>query len=124
MEVSSRLLYITIHRRMPATSAHSSHTRSLGVTASTSPMSSEEYLAKPPPRARITSPRAMLVEENTLMTVSAEAAPVCLIRQMSTAHTMPKISMLARSLCSPSTMPRPMPVRAECPSASEKKAIC
>ena len=66
----------------------------------------------------------MLVEENTLMMVSAEVAPVCLMRLMAMAHTTPKINMLSRSLLNPSTMPRPMPVRALCPRASEKKAMC
>ena len=66
----------------------------------------------------------MEVEENTLMTVSVEAAPVCLIRLMSSAHTTPKTSIASKSLETPSTMPNPMPVRALCPSASEKKAIC
>ena len=121
---SRRLLYMTTHRTIPMTSAQRSSPRSEGVTASTSPMSREEYLANPPPRERISSPAAMEVEENTLMMVSVEAEPVCLMRQMRMAHTTPNTSMLTRSLLTPSTMPRPMPVRALWPSASEKKAIC
>lgn len=74
--------------------------------------------------ARITSPSAMDVDENTLMIVSADAAPVCLIRLIMIAQITPKISMLTRSFPMPSTIPRPMPVSALCPRASEKNAIC
>ena len=97
--------------------------RSPGVTARISPMSREEYFANFPPRARIKSPAAMEVEEKTEMMVSTEAEPLSLIRQIRIAQTTPKISMASRSLCIPSTMPRPMPVMAEWPRASEKKAI-
>ena len=104
-------------------SAIRSQNRSCGVTARISPISREEYFANLPPRARIRRPAATEVEEKTEITVSVEAEPDCLIRQISTAQMMPKMSMAARSFRRPRMMPRPMPVRAECPSASEKKAI-
>ena len=43
---------------------------------------------------------------------------------MSTAQITPNTSMLTRSFPTPRIMPRPMPVSALCPSASEKNAIC
>ena len=64
------------------------------------------------------------VEEKTEMTVSAEAEPVCLIRPIRIAQITPNTSMLTRSFPMPRIMPRPMPVSALCPSASEKNAIC
>ena len=66
----------------------------------------------------------MEVEENTLMTVSVEAEPRCLIQHSSSDQMMPNTSIAARSLLTPSTTPMPMPVRALWPSASEKKDIC
>jgi hypothetical protein len=44
-----------------------------------SPMRSGENFENPPPRLIIMSPTAIAVEENTPITVSAEAAVLCLI---------------------------------------------
>ena len=52
-------------------SASSSASKSLCATESTSPTSTEEYLANAPPRESTTRPSAIEVEENTLMIVSA-----------------------------------------------------
>lgn len=46
---------------------------SRGVMLRISPIRYCEYLENPPPADRITSPNAMAVDENTLITVSAEA---------------------------------------------------
>ena len=70
------------------------------------------------------TPAATDVDEKTLMIVSVDAAPVCLIRQISSAQTMPNTSIASKSLDTPSRMPSPMPVSALCPRASEKNAIC
>ena len=65
----------------------------------------------------------MEVEEKTEMMVSVEAEPDCLIRQMRIAQMTPKTSMASRSFRRPRRMPRPIPVSAEWPRASEKNAI-
>ena len=93
------------------------------MTARISPISRLEYFANFPPRARISSPAAIEVEENTDMIVSVDADPDCLIRQIRIAQTIPNTSIASRSFRRPRIMPRPMPVRAEWPSASEKNAI-
>ena len=121
--VSSRELYSSAQKARVPMSASSSQRRSPGVTARISPISREEYFANLPPRARISRPAATEVEEKTEMTVSAEAEPDCLITQMRIAQIMPKTSMATRSFRRPRMIPRPMPVRAEWPRASEKKAI-
>ena len=121
--VISSALYRRNHRISVTPSASSRYSWSCGATARMSPISSEEYFANCPPRARISRPAAMEVEEKTEMMVSVEAEPDCLIRQIRIAHTTPKISMASRSFRRPRMIPRPMPVSAECPSASEKKAI-
>ena len=65
----------------------------------------------------------MLVEENTLMMVSALILEWCLTKVMSTAQRMPKQSMGTIWSRAPSITPRATPVRALCPRASEKKAM-
>ena len=105
------------------TSASSSASKSPCATESTSPTSTEEYLANAPPRESTTSPSAIEVEENTLMIVSALILEWCFTNVMSTAQIRPNSSIALIWLCQPSTTPMAMPVSALCPSASEKNAI-
>ena len=58
------------------------------------------------------TPAATDVDEKTLMIVSVDAAPVCLMRQISSAQTMPNTSIASKSLDTPSRIPSPMPVSA------------
>ena len=64
-EVSSSWLYIRAQSRTPTGRAMARAARSAGVTVRISPISREEYLANLPPRARISRPAAMEVEEKT-----------------------------------------------------------
>ena len=95
----------------------------MGVMLRISPTRMLEYLLKFPPLDKIASPMAMLQEEKTEITVSVEAATRLLIWFSSKANTMANTAMEKSVFPTPSTTPTAIPVKAECPSASEKKAI-
>ena len=130
LRASGELMLVTISglkSTIQAISANASviasAARSACVMESTSPTSTEEYLANAPPRESTTRPSAMDVDENTLMIVSALILELCLTQVMSTAQRTPKMSMAAIWFSQPSTTPMAMPVSALWPSASEKNAI-
>ena len=96
---------------------------SCGVMLKISPTKMLEYLLKFPPFDKIASPRAMLQEENTEMTVSVDASTRLLIWFKSNANTMANNAMEMLVSFTPNTTPTAIPVSAEWPNASEKKAI-
>ena len=86
-------------------------------------MSSGENLEKPPPWLIIIRPIAIAVEENTPITVSADAAVRCLIHVMRSANITEKMSSDVSGENIPTSAPMAMPVNAPCPRESEKNAM-
>ena len=78
-ESRSRWLKRTAQTSTTRRSTASSPARSDGVMLRMSPIRSGENFEKPPPRLMTMRPTAMAVEENTPMTVSADAAVRCLM---------------------------------------------
>ena len=89
----------------------------------TSPTKRLEYLLKLPPRDKIARPIAIQQEEKTEIIVSVDAVLLLLIQFSNNAKTIPKITMDRFVSGIPHTTPTAIPVRAECPNASEKNAI-
>ena len=67
-------------------------------------------------------PRAIAVEEKTLMMVSEEDIPSFTF-VMARLRKMPKAIIQNKGSHKPKSMPIPTPVKALCPNASEKNAI-
>ena len=88
-----------------------------------SPTKRPEYLEKLPPFERITNPRAVLKEENTEITVSVDTVFLLLILFKTSANTMANNTIEILESIIPNNNPIAIPVNAECPNASEKKAI-
>ncbi len=88
-----------------------------------SPTNKLEYLEKLPPFDKITRPRAVLKEENTEMIVSVDTVFLDFIRFNTSANIMANMTIEIFVSMTPSTTPIAIPVKAECPRASEKKAI-
>ena len=97
---------------------------SLGATLRMSPMSRVLNLVKLcPPRVLRKMPSATAAEEKTLMAVSLAMRVFCRTRVNSRAMTTAKITAAQVGWLRPHRAPMAMPVKAECPRASEKKAI-
>lgn len=89
-----------------------------------SPISRLLNLVKlPPPRVEMKMPRAMAVEEKTPMTVSLAILLFCCTRVNSRAKTTDSATAHQVLSARPQSAPMAMPVKAEWPRASEKKAI-
>lgn len=104
------------------TNIKNSNNISFGVILSISPTKNEEYLEKFPPLERITSPIAVLKEENTEIIVSFDIRFICLILLSSKANMTANTTIDIFVSEIPSIMPIAIPVNAECPKASEKNA--
>jgi hypothetical protein len=88
-----------------------------------SPTSNPVYFEKLPPRDKITSPIDMLREEKTEITVSVETVFLRFILFNNMANAIANISIAILVSARPNKVPIATPVSAECPKASEKKAI-
>ena len=108
---------------MVARNIKNRYTISLRVILKISPTNRLEYLLKFPPRDKIARPMAIQQEENTEMIVSVDAVLLLLIQFNNNAKAIPKITMDRFVSGIPNTTPTAIPVKAECPSASEKNAI-
>ena len=76
-----------------------------------------------PPRVLRKMPRATAAEEKTLMAVSLAMWVFCRMRVKSRAMTTAKITAAPTGWARPQMAPMAMPVKAEWPRASEKKAM-
>ena len=76
-----------------------------------------------PPKVLKKMPRATAAEEKTLMAVSLAMWVFCRTRVKSRAMTTEKRTAAPTGCARPQRAPMAMPVKAECPRASEKKAI-
>lgn len=88
-----------------------------------SPTRRFEYFENSPPWDRIIRPKAMLKEENTEITVSVDTVFLLFILFSNNANRTAKISMDRFISANPNIDPSAIPVKAECPRASEKNAI-
>jgi hypothetical protein len=120
---SNNLLNINTQKSREPKATNISMISSLGLMLNMSPIRKREYLVNPPPRERITIPKATAVEENTPIIVSAEVVVEALTIDIPSARRMEKASIAHNGSRIPKTTPMAIPVKAEWPKASEKKAI-
>ena len=94
-----------------------------GVILKRSPIKKDEYFANPPPLERITVPMATDADEKTPIIVSVEDVLFLFTKEIATAKSSEKRIIAQRGFPIPKTTPIAIPVKVECPIASEKKAI-
>ena len=114
----------TPHRTSTTSRIPASRAIFSGSTERMSPMSRLLNLVKErPPSVERKMPRATAVEENTPITVSLARAERRRTRLNSRANTTAKSTAAQVGSLKPQMAPMAMPVKAECPKASEKKDI-
>ena len=112
------------HSTRTATNVSASIPISPGETDKMSPMRYLLYLVKlPPPRVATKMPRATALLEKTPMRVSAAWLERLLTKENSSAKTTLNRMAAQMGAAMPQMAPMAMPVKAECPRASEKKLI-